>query len=72
MEDMFGNTCRVIAVSDTWFIQSGESVCYKTARKFRHHRRQPVTVEQVIRDLTLGKITEAQAIERIEGINGQG
>lgn len=70
MEDMFGDTCRVIAVADTWFIQSGESVCYKTARKFRHHRRQPVTVEQVIRDLTLGKITESQAVERIEVIHG--
>jgi chromosome segregation ATPase len=34
------------------------------------HCHEP-TVEQVIRDLTLGKITEAQAIERIEGINGQ-
>jgi chromosome segregation ATPase len=34
------------------------------------HYHEP-TVEQVIRDLTLGKITESQAIERIEGINGQ-
>ena len=33
---------------------------------------KPPTVEQVIRDLTLGKITESQAVERIEGMHGKG
>jgi hypothetical protein len=42
---------------------------YANTFAFEHHREP--TVEQVIRDLTLGKITESQAVERIEGINGQ-
>ena len=71
--DGYAKTIKVMELRygrSGWVLISRDGNEYADTFAFAHHHNP--TIEQVIRDLTLGKITEAQAVERIEGTNGQG
>lgn len=71
MMDGYAKTIEVVELRygrSGWMLISRDGNGYADTFAFEHHHDP--TIKQVIRDLTLGKITESQAIKRIEGING--